>query len=76
MPQEIVIGHHDTPSAVTVYGQKRMITEGVPAGVAPAIANAIVDAFHGEVGLTTIPIFPGALWSHTQGKSPLGTVQR
>ncbi len=65
MPQEIVIGHHDTPTDVTVYGHKRMITEGVPAGVAPAIANAIVDAFDGAVDLTVIPIFPGDIWGTT-----------
>lgn len=65
MPQEIVIGHNDTPTSVTVYGHKRMITEGVPAGVAPAVANAIVDAFDGQVDLTTIPIFPKGIWAET-----------
>lgn len=69
MPQEFIIGHHDTPSAVTVYGHKRMITEGVPAGVAPAIANAIIDAFDGGVDLTVIPVFPGDLWAGTSAAS-------
>ena len=69
MPQEYVIGHHDTPSDVTVYGHKRMITEGVPAGVAPAIANAIIDAFDGNVDLRVIPLFPGDLWAHTNAAS-------
>ena len=67
MPDEIVIGHNDTPTAVTVYGHKRMITEGVPAGVAPAVANAIINAFDGAVDITTIPIFPGDLWACTNG---------
>ncbi|WP_038210979.1 xanthine dehydrogenase family protein molybdopterin-binding subunit [Xenophilus azovorans] len=63
MPLELIIDHHDTPTAATVYGHKRTITEGVPAGVAPAIANAIIDAFGGAVDLTEIPLFPGALWA-------------
>jgi len=62
MPQEIVIGHHDVPTAATVYGHKRMITEGVPAGVAPAVANAIIDALGGKVTIDAVPIFPDALW--------------
>jgi aerobic carbon-monoxide dehydrogenase large subunit len=75
MPAEIIIGHHDTPTEVTVYGHKRMITEGVPAGVAPAVANAIIDAFDGDVDLTVIPIFPKDIWAVTSaptaaGKSP------
>ncbi len=76
MPQEYVIGHHDTPSEVTVYGHKRMITEGVPAGVAPAIANAIIDAFDGEVDLRVIPVFPGDVWGHTSGASAAREAQR
>jgi len=62
MPRELIIGHHDTPTAATIYGQKRTITEGVPSGVPPAIINAVVDAFEGEIDVTTVPIFPGELW--------------
>lgn len=62
MPNEIVIGHHNTPTGATVYGHKRMITEGVPAGVAPAVANAIIDALGGKATIDTIPIFPDELW--------------
>jgi len=62
MPLEILIDHHDTPTAATVYGHKRTITEGVPAGVPPAIVNAIIDAFDGRLDITEIPLFPGALW--------------
>lgn len=66
MPCELVIDHHDTPTAATVYGHKRTITEGVPAGVPPAIANAIIDAFGGSVDLTEIPLFPGEIWRHAK----------
>jgi CO/xanthine dehydrogenase Mo-binding subunit len=76
MPGEIVIGHNDTPTSVTVYGHKRMITEGVPAGVAPAVANAIMDAFDGKVDLTVIPLFPGALWSGAEAALAKGQAKR
>ncbi|HVZ42203.1 MAG TPA: xanthine dehydrogenase family protein molybdopterin-binding subunit [Ramlibacter sp.] len=63
MPLELVIGHNDTPTAATIYGHKRMISEGVPTGVPPAMANAIIDAFGGAVDITTIPFSPGDLWA-------------
>ncbi len=66
MPHELIIDHHDTPTPATVYGHKRTITEGVPAGVPPAIANAIIDAFGGKMDLTVIPLFPGELWRHAR----------
>lgn len=62
MPQEIIIDHHDTPTPATFYGQKRTITEGVPSGVPPAVINAVIDAFEGNIDITTVPIFPGDLW--------------
>ena len=66
MPDEIVIGHHDTPTAATVYGHKRTISEGVPSGVPPAIVNAIIDAFEGGIDIATVPMFPGDLWAVCQ----------
>lgn len=63
MPLELVVGHHDTPTSATQYGHKRTITEGVPTGVPPALANAIIDAFSGSVDLTVVPFFPGDLWA-------------
>ena len=62
MPDEIVIDHHDTPTTATIYGHKRMISEGVASGVPPALANAVIDAFDGKISITTVPIFPGDLW--------------
>lgn len=76
MPKEVIIDHNDTPTGSTVYGHKRMITEGVPAGVPPAIANAIIDAFGGRVDLTVIPFFPGDLWAATSAASATRGVQR
>lgn len=66
MPQQVLIDHHDTPTAATVYGHKRMITEGVPSGVPPAIANAVIDAFSGSVDIPVVPFFPGDLWAMAQ----------
>jgi CO/xanthine dehydrogenase Mo-binding subunit len=63
MPDELIIDHNDTPTAATVYGHKRMISEGVPTGVPPAMANAIIDAFGGNADLTVVPFFPGDLWA-------------
>jgi carbon-monoxide dehydrogenase large subunit len=63
MPLELIIDHHDTPTAATVYGHKRTISEGVPAGVPPVLANAIIDAFGGKIDLTVVPFFPGDLWA-------------
>lgn len=63
MPQELIIEHHDTPTSATFYGHKRTITEGVPTGVPPSIANAIMDAFEGQVDLTVVPFFPGDIWN-------------
>jgi carbon-monoxide dehydrogenase large subunit len=63
MPLELVIGHNDTPTGATIYGHKRMISEGVPTGVPPAMANAIIDAFSGAVDITTIPFSPSDLWA-------------
>jgi carbon-monoxide dehydrogenase large subunit len=62
MPQEIIIEDYDIPTPATFYGHKRMASEGVPGGVPPAIANAIVDAFEGKIELTEVPFFPGDLW--------------
>jgi aerobic carbon-monoxide dehydrogenase large subunit len=66
MPQELMIDHHDTPTKATFYGHKRMITEGVPSGVPPAIANAVIDAFSGAVDVPVAPFFPGDIWSMAQ----------
>jgi len=63
MPDEILLGHNDTPTSATIYGHKRMISEGVPSGVAPALANAIIDAFEGQVDLSTTPFFASDLWA-------------
>lgn len=75
MPQELIIDHNDTPTAATIYGHKRMISEGVPTGVPPAIANAIIDAFGGSVDLTVIPFFPGDLWGTVDAASRTACVQ-
>jgi carbon-monoxide dehydrogenase large subunit len=63
MPREVVIDHHDTPTPSTEYGHKRSVTEGVPAGVPPALANAIVEAFDGDIDLTIAPFQPAELWA-------------
>lgn len=76
MPQEIIINHNDTPTAATIYGHKRMASEGVPAGVPPAIANAIIDAFSGSVDLTVVPFFPGDLWATTRDTSQTAAAKR
>jgi carbon-monoxide dehydrogenase large subunit len=62
MPEELILAHHDTPTSATIYGHKRMISEGVASGVPPAIANAIIDAFDGGIDLRVIPFFPSDLW--------------
>lgn len=71
MPQEIIIEHHDTPTAATIYGQKRTISEGVPSGVPPAIINAVIDAFEGGIDITTVPIFPADLWKICAGEGAM-----
>lgn len=63
MPLDVVVDHFDTPTGATVYGHKRTISEGVPTGVPPVLANAIIDAFDGAVDLTVVPFFPGDLWA-------------
>jgi len=76
MPDELIIDHNDTPTAATVYGHKRMISEGVPTGVPPAMANAIIDAFGGDADLTVVPFFPGDLWAELSMDSPKGGAPR
>lgn len=63
MPEEIIVDHNDTPTPATLYGHKRTISEGVPSGVPPVLANAIIDAFEGKIDITVVPCFPGDLWS-------------
>jgi carbon-monoxide dehydrogenase large subunit len=63
MPWEVLIAHHDTPTQATLYGHKRTITEGVPTGVPPALANAIIDAYDGQVDIPSAPFFPADLWA-------------
>jgi carbon-monoxide dehydrogenase large subunit len=70
MPQELIIDHNDNPTSATFYGHKRMVSEGVPTGVPPAIGNAIIDAFEGKVDLTVLPFFPGDLWATLGGAAP------
>jgi carbon-monoxide dehydrogenase large subunit len=67
MPAEVIIDHFDTPTGATLYGHKRTITEGVPTGVPPALANAIINAFDGTVDLAVVPFFPGDLWGSLKG---------
>lgn len=62
MPRELVIDHFNVTTGATLYGHKRTISEGVPTGVPPVLMNALIDAFEGEIDITTIPIFPGAIW--------------
>ena len=62
MPEELIIENYDIPTPATFYGHKRMASEGVPSGVPPAIVNAIIDAFDGDIALNEIPFFPGDLW--------------
>jgi carbon-monoxide dehydrogenase large subunit len=69
MPRELIIEHHDTPTPATFYGHKRSITEGVPTGVPPALANAIIDAFSGAFDLNVVPFFPSDLWASIKGAS-------
>lgn len=69
MPEELIIEDHDIPTPVTFYGHRRMASEGVPGGVPPAIANAIIDAFEGKIDLTEIPFFPGDLWQACRAAS-------
>jgi carbon-monoxide dehydrogenase large subunit len=76
MPQEFIIDHNNTPTAATVYGHKRTITEGVPTGGPPVIANAIIDAFGGSVDLTVVPFFPGDLWAAVNATSQTPGSQR
>ena len=66
MPAQVIIDHHDTPTSATVYGHKRMVTEGVPSGVPPAIANAVIDALSGAVDVPVVPFFPRDLWAMAQ----------
>lgn len=72
MPDEVIIAHHDNPTSATIYGHKRMISEGVASGVPPALANAIIDAFDGKLNLTIAPFFHGDLWKAASCNGDVG----
>jgi carbon-monoxide dehydrogenase large subunit len=76
MPEELILDYHDTPTPATIYGHKRMISEGVASGVPPAIANAIIDAFEGSIDLTVVPFFPGDLWAAASATAPTPRARR
>jgi carbon-monoxide dehydrogenase large subunit len=76
MPEEIIVDHYDTPTSTTLYGHKRAITEGVPTGVGPAVANAVIDAYEGGVDLSVLPIHPGDFWEALNFPKPRSGVRR
>ena len=55
--------HHNTPVETTRLGFKKMVTEGVPAGVPPALVDAVEDALKPlDVRFTALPLTPSRLW--------------